>query len=84
MTRLGQRLRQADVRHPWVLDTTIVVLAFLLLCLPDLVGGRHGPRELEGTFAALPVAEMLALQAGLVVPLLWRRRAPFVAFGIIA
>ena len=84
MTRLAQRLRQEDAQHPWVLDTGIVIIAFVLFCLPDLVRGDSGPRELAGTFSPLPLAGMLALQAGLILPLLWRRRAPFLAFGVIA
>jgi signal transduction histidine kinase len=41
------------------------------------------PRELA-IFTQLPVPGMLALQAGLVLPLLWRRRAPSAAFSAIA
>ncbi|MFC5268069.1 sensor histidine kinase [Kribbella qitaiheensis] len=84
MTRIAQRLRQADVQHPWVLDAGIVAMTFVLFCLPDLVRGDSGPRELDGTFSPLPLAGMLVLQAGLILPLLWRRRAPFAAFGVIA
>ncbi|MGW5655513.1 sensor histidine kinase [Streptomyces humi] len=88
--RAGQRLRHADQGRPWVLDTTVVVLVFLLFCLPDLVrtagGGHDGdePHHLRLAFTQLPVAGMLALQAGLVLPLLWRRRRPAVAFGAVA
>ncbi|QNE22669.1 sensor histidine kinase [Kribbella qitaiheensis] len=84
MSGIGQRLREADARHPLVLDTAIVAVAFVLFCLPDLVGGDGGPRELDHAFAPLPPAGMLVLQAGLILPLLWRRRAPFVAFAVIA
>jgi len=84
MTGLGQRLRQVDARHPWMLDTTVVAVAFVLFCLPDIIGGDGGPRELDGAFSPLPLAGMLVLQAGLILPLLWRRRAPFVAFAVIA
>ncbi|MEU8592018.1 histidine kinase [Streptomyces sp. NPDC048664] len=90
--RAGQRLRHADQARPWVLDTAVVVLVFLLFCLPDLlhalgaVGGDDdgdGPRRFRVAFTRLPVAAMAALQAGLVLPLLWRRRAPDVAFGAV-
>ncbi|MFF4548542.1 sensor histidine kinase [Streptomyces sp. NPDC001406] len=85
LSRAGQRLRQADQAHPWVLDTTVVALAFVMFCLPDLLhtgsGDGDGPRRFRLAFTRLPVVGMLALQTGLVVPLLWRRRAPAVAFG---
>nr|WP_256255624.1 histidine kinase [Streptomyces sp. MUSC 14] len=91
ISRGGQRLRQADRAHPWVLDTAVVVVVFLLFCLPDLLHGHDGgegdadaPRRLWLAFTRLPPAAMLALQAGLVLPLLWRRRRPMAAFGAIA
>ncbi|GAB7102097.1 sensor histidine kinase [Streptomyces phaeofaciens JCM 4814] len=89
LSRGGQRLRQADRTHPWVLDTAVVVLVFLMFCLPDLFhggvddGDGDGPRRFRIAFTELPVAGMLALQAGLVLPLLWRRRKPLVAFAAI-
>lgn len=90
--RVGQRLRHADRARPWVLDTAVVVLVALLFCLPDLLhavgviggdGDGDGPRRFRVAFTRLPVAGMLALQAGLVLPLLWRRRAPAAAFGAV-
>ncbi|WP_406396502.1 sensor histidine kinase [Streptomyces sp. NBC_00882] len=88
LSRGGQRLRHADRRHPWVLDTAVVVLVFLMFCLPDLIHGGaddgDGPRRFRLAFTRLPVAGTLALQVGLVLPLLWRRRKPVVAFGVIA
>ncbi|PJM91790.1 two-component sensor histidine kinase [Streptomyces sp. CB01373] len=89
--RAGRRIRHADRARPWVLDTAVVVLVFLMFCLPDLLhavgvidGEGDGPRRFRLVFTRLPVAGMLALQAGLVLPLLWRRRAPAVALGAIA
>ncbi|WP_327318891.1 sensor histidine kinase [Streptomyces sp. NBC_01235] len=88
LSRGGQRLRQADRTHPWVLDTAVVVLVFLMFCLPDLFRGGvddgDGPRRFRLAFTQLPVAGMLAFQSGLVLPLLWRRRKPLVAFAVIA
>ncbi|MEU6771784.1 histidine kinase [Streptomyces sp. NPDC046759] len=90
--RAGQRLRHADRARPWVLDTAVVVLVFVLFCLPDLLhavgaiggdGDGDGPRRFRLAFTRLPAVGMLALQAGLVLPLLWRRRAPAVAFGAV-
>jgi signal transduction histidine kinase len=86
--RGGQRLRQADRAHPWVLDTAVVVLAFLMFCLPDLLHGGAGDGDSHHRFRVaatrLPLAVMLLLQAGLVLPLLWRRRRPLAAFAVIA
>ncbi|MBX7548012.1 histidine kinase [Streptomyces sp. NPDC004232] len=88
ISRAGQRLRQADRAHPWVLDTAVVVVVFLLFCLPDLLHGHTGdgdaPRHLRLAFTQLPRAAMLAVQTGLVLPLLWRRRRPMAAFGAVA
>jgi signal transduction histidine kinase len=86
LTGYGQQLRQADRRHPWVLDLAVIAALFLLFCVPDLVphdDGR-GPDELLLTFNHLPAAGTLALQAGLLLPLLWRRRAPSVALALTA
>ncbi|MER7838156.1 sensor histidine kinase [Streptomyces sp. NPDC096040] len=90
LSRGGQRLRHADRAHPWVLDTAVVALVFLMFCLPDLFphgggdGGDGDGRHFRLAFTQLPVAGMLTLQAGLVLPLLWRRRRPVAAFGVIA
>jgi signal transduction histidine kinase len=81
--RIAQRLRRSDSIHPWVLDTVVVVVVFAIFCLPDLAHNDRG-RELADAFPPLPVAGMLAFQAGLVLPLLFRRRAPFAAFAAIA
>ncbi|MFJ4789947.1 sensor histidine kinase [Streptomyces sp. NPDC088794] len=89
LSRGGQRLRQADRAYPWVLDTGVVVLAFLMFCLPDLFHGGFdddgdGPGRFRLDFTQLPVMGMVALQTGLVLPLLWRRRRPLAAFAAIA
>ncbi|MEU0073792.1 sensor histidine kinase [Streptomyces sp. NPDC006332] len=87
INRGGQRLRQADRAHPWALDTLMVAVAIVMFCLPDVLpqgSGDDGPRKLSTAFADLPLAATLTLQAGLVLPLLWRRRKPLLAFGVIA
>jgi signal transduction histidine kinase len=87
LTRLGQSVRQADQRRPWVLDLAVVAALFLLFCLPDLVPHHEnrGPDELLLlTFRQLPPPGTLALQAGLLLPLLWRRRAPSAALAVTA
>ncbi|WP_037915945.1 sensor histidine kinase [Actinacidiphila yeochonensis] len=88
LSRAGQRLRQADAARPWALDTAVVVLVFALCCVPDLMhaltSDGDGPRRFRMAFTRLAPAGMLALQAGLVLPLLWRRRRPGTAFGVIA
>ncbi|MEU0858525.1 sensor histidine kinase [Streptomyces griseofuscus] len=91
LVRAGQRLRQADRAHPWVLDTAVAALVFLIFCLPDLLhhggagdGDGDGRHRFRFAFTQFPPAAVLALQAGLVLPLLWRRRRPMVAFVAIA
>ncbi|WP_432192553.1 histidine kinase [Streptomyces sp. bgisy027] len=87
LNRGGQWLRHADRARPWVLDTAVVVLVAVMFCLPDVLpegSGDDGPRKIRLTVTELPLAATLALQAGLVLPLLWRRRRPLMAFGVIA
>ncbi|MBM0236043.1 sensor histidine kinase [Micromonospora sp. ATA32] len=77
--RAGQRLRQWDADHRWALDAAVVLAVFLVFCLPDLAHDRH-PSDAPVTFTQRPVPELLLLQAGLLIPLWWRRRAPLLAF----
>ncbi len=85
--RIGERVRQAERAHPWVMDAAVVVLVFVLFCLPDLVNGGafddDAPREFRATFDEPSLAVALALQGGLVLPLLWRRRKPLSVFGAV-
>ncbi|MBO1417513.1 sensor histidine kinase [Streptomyces sp. FH025] len=84
LSRIGQRVREADRAHPWVLDASVVAVVFLMFCLPDLFPGhREAPREHRIVFVRAPLPTALALQAGLVLPLLWRRRSPTAAFAAI-
>lgn len=86
LAELGQLVRRADRRRPWVLDLAVVAVLFVLFCLPDLIPHHEdrGPEELLLTFRHLPPAGTLAVQAGLVLPLLWRRRAPSAALAASA
>jgi signal transduction histidine kinase len=55
-----------------------------MFCLPDLVHDDDGRRRgFDNSFIHLPWPATLALQAGLVLPLLWRRRRPTLAFAVI-
>ncbi|WP_189264002.1 sensor histidine kinase [Streptomyces fuscichromogenes] len=85
MLRDRSRRRELDRRHPWLLDTA-VVLFMLLVSLPDLLMVDHGsPFGDEAARAALRPAVLYAFVAALVVPLWWRRRAPAtVYFTILA
>ncbi|MFJ5220491.1 sensor histidine kinase [Streptomyces sp. NPDC088354] len=82
-SRASQRVRQADRDHPWVLDTVVVALVLLVFCVPDLVHDDDGLREHRIAFTRLPLPATLLLQAGLVLPLLWRRRRPATAFAVV-
>jgi signal transduction histidine kinase len=81
LTGLGRWLRQVDRHRPWVLDLAVIAVMVLLFCLPDLIphDDDGGPEQLLLTFTHLPVPGTVALQAGLLLPLLWRRRAPSAA-----
>lgn len=85
LSRLGRRLKQGDRNHPWVLDTGVIVVVALMFCVPDLVHDDDGRRHAFDTQVThLPWPVTVALQAGLVLPLLWRRRRPSLAFAVIA
>ncbi|MFJ1967990.1 sensor histidine kinase [Streptomyces sp. NPDC087903] len=82
----GQSRRQRlDRRHPWLLDTAIV-LAVAVLSLPDLITGadREGPFGDVGNRAGVPTGVLVGFAVALVGPLWWRRRAPAVTFFVIA
>ncbi|WP_327291868.1 sensor histidine kinase [Streptomyces sp. NBC_01198] len=79
--RTGAWMRQTDRNRPWLLDTAVVSWVFLMFCVPDLVD-PDGPRGIHDMITRLPVVGTLAVQAGLVLPLLWRRRAPTATLAI--
>ncbi|MFJ9627351.1 sensor histidine kinase [Streptomyces sp. NPDC101175] len=84
MLRGQTRRRAMDLRHPWVLDTA-VVLVVALIGLPDLLSHRsHGPfgETSDGTH---PSSAVLALFAcAQILPLWWRRRAPAATYFVIS
>jgi signal transduction histidine kinase len=85
LARVGERVRRLDRDHPWLLDAGSTVAYFVFLCLPDLLRGNHlDPGELRFRLVQLSAAGTLAVQLGLLVPLLWRRRAPVATFAVIA
>ncbi|MEW1825007.1 sensor histidine kinase [Streptomyces sp. NPDC088196] len=84
LSRFGRRVKQGDRHHPWVLDTALIVVVAVMFCLPDLVHDDDGRRRgFDNSFIHLPWPATIALQAGLVLPLLWRRRRPTLAFAVI-
>lgn len=85
LPRLGRRIKQGDRNHPWLLDTAVIAMVALMFCAPDLVHDHDGQRRgFDNSFIQLPWPATLALQAGLILPLLWRRRRPTLAFALIA
>ncbi len=84
--RLRQRLLRLDRARPWILDAAVTAVVFLVFGGPDLWRPAHsgGPHDPQVVLTPLSAPIGLLLQAGLLLPLLWRRRAPTVAFGVIA
>ncbi|WP_329260989.1 histidine kinase [Streptomyces sp. NBC_01478] len=80
LLRVLGRLRAADRRRPWLLDTTVVVLV-AAAAPPDLLVHSPGHPVSRPVGAGLPVGVVLAVAAVLVVPLWWRRRHPAAVFG---
>jgi signal transduction histidine kinase len=81
----GQRHRaRMDQLHPWLCDTAIVLIAFLL-SVPDLLShSSDGPLGATGNPHNLPTGVLAGFAAALIVPLWWRRKAPAVTFFVIA
>ena len=81
----GQRRRQRmDRRYPWLHDTALVLIIFLI-SLPDLLShSSHGPFGGTGNPHHLPSAVLFAFAAALIAPLWWRRKAPAITFFVIA
>jgi len=84
LSRGGVRLRQFDADHPWVADAALVAVLVLMFGVPQFAPHDNGPSDLISLFTTPPVAVVVLLQAGLLVPLFWRRRTPALAFHLVA
>lgn len=82
--RIRRRLRGTDRARPWLLDAAVVAVVVVLFCVPEFVRWDDDGDPWSIAFTQLPVPATLALQAGLVLPLLGRRRAPSAAFAAVA
>jgi len=84
MLRGQSTRRRLDQRHPWLLDTA-VVLAVALISLPDVFSpDDRGPFGDTVDRVELPTAVLVLFAVALIVPLWWRRRAPAVTYFTIA
>ncbi|WP_107466868.1 sensor histidine kinase [Streptomyces sp. MA5143a] len=84
LLRDQSRRQRLDRRHPWLLDTA-VMLFVVAVTLPGLLrGDGDTPFGLKDARDQLPPAVRFALVAALIVPLWWRRRAPAVTYFVIA
>ncbi|MGW0869122.1 sensor histidine kinase [Streptomyces sp. NPDC002740] len=84
LLRDQSRRQRLDRRHPWLLDTA-VVLGVAAISLPDLLwGGNDSPFGDADARGRLPPGVLLVMVAALAVPLWWRRKAPAVTYFAIA
>ncbi|MFE0255005.1 sensor histidine kinase [Streptomyces sp. NPDC059010] len=84
LLRDQSRRRRLDRRHPWLLDTAVVLL-IVAISVPDLVWG-HGssPFGDADDRDELPSFVPYVFVVAFAVPLWWRRKAPVVTFFVIA
>ncbi|PRZ40919.1 signal transduction histidine kinase [Antricoccus suffuscus] len=73
----GRWLRRADRARPWLLDALLVLAILLAFGMYAALQGHEYPTT------GLPLTIIVALQFGLALPLLWRRRAPSTVFSIV-
>lgn len=84
LLRDQSRRQRLDRRHPWLLDTAVVVIV-VAITLPELLRGNgDSPFGDADARDRLSSGVLFALVAALVVPLWWRRRAPAVTYFVIA
>ncbi|MFI1044689.1 sensor histidine kinase [Streptomyces griseoruber] len=84
LLRDQSRRQRLDRRHPWLLDTA-VVLFVLAITLPDLLrGDRTSPFGETEAHDQVANGVLYLLVVALVLPLWWRRRAPAVTYFVIA
>ncbi|MCZ0986432.1 sensor histidine kinase [Streptomyces diastatochromogenes] len=84
LLRDQSRRQRLDRRHPWLLDTAVVLLV-VAISLPDLLWGNGtSPFGDKDARDQLPSGVLFAFVAALVLPLWWRRRAPAVTYFVIA
>ena len=83
LLRLCRSLQRADRERPWQADTLLVIAVLLAFGLPDLL--QHSVHQASGDRVdGLPLGQAVALQLGLALPLLWRRRYPLSVFAVVA
>ncbi|MGF1425736.1 sensor histidine kinase [Kitasatospora sp. LaBMicrA B282] len=82
LLRVFRRMQRLDRARPWLLDAGLVLAVLLLFGLPDLLHGEDRPGIVHAN--GLPLVAVVALQLGLALPLLWRRRHPTAVFAVIA
>jgi signal transduction histidine kinase len=85
LLRRQRRLQQLGRRHPWLLDTAVVLIV-AVIGLTDLLSGGDSDGPFGNTEGRdhLPAAVSYVVSAALIVPLWWRRRAPAPVYFVIA
>ncbi|MDD9376900.1 histidine kinase [Streptomyces sp. ZAF1911] len=84
LLRDQSRRQRLDRRHPWLLDTAVMLIV-VCISLPDLLWGNgNSPFGDADARADLPAAVLFAFVGALVIPLWWRRKAPAATYCVIA